>query len=201
MVLTSDDEIGDRENQGAPQHALDRCPVCNYSLRGLPAAHRCPECGLEYDEHSIIWYPPRRRRWYAAFFALVSLGITGAGIEGIFLFEGTTADFWIGMGAVAFGILGFVLAVRGFLTRPFVAVVPLGVIVRMRAQAVEVIPWDQAGSLEVRERPPSGGTSTGSKKPRAYLTLGDIIVDAEDAKELCEAIQEGKERYAGQSTA
>jgi hypothetical protein len=199
----SAEELGHGEDheQSRSRRALDRCPVCNYSLRGLPAAHRCPECGLEYDEHSIIWYPPRRRRWYAAFFALVSLGITGAGMEGIFPFEGPTVDFWIGLGAVAFGVLGFVLAVRVFLTRPFVAVVPLGVIVRMRAQAVEVIPWDRAGSLEVREPPPGDGTSTGAKKPRTYLTLGDIIVDAEEAKVLCEAIQDGKKRYAGQSTA
>lgn len=29
---------------------LKRCPECNYDLRGLPYAHNCPECGIEYDE-------------------------------------------------------------------------------------------------------------------------------------------------------
>jgi hypothetical protein len=29
---------------------LHWCPRCNYDLTGLPAAHRCPECGFEYDE-------------------------------------------------------------------------------------------------------------------------------------------------------
>jgi len=28
---------------------LECCPICEYSLRGLPDPHRCPECGFEYD--------------------------------------------------------------------------------------------------------------------------------------------------------
>ncbi|MFO0837716.1 MAG: hypothetical protein U1D55_04255 [Phycisphaerae bacterium] len=39
------------------------CPFCNYSLRGLPA-HRCPECGHDFDPATLIqsWTrvrPPR----------------------------------------------------------------------------------------------------------------------------------------------
>jgi len=30
------------------------CPQCDYDLQHLPAAHRCPECGLEYDEKSLV---------------------------------------------------------------------------------------------------------------------------------------------------
>ncbi len=35
----------------APDEAglLEQCPFCDYSLRGLPVEHRCPECGQEID--------------------------------------------------------------------------------------------------------------------------------------------------------
>lgn len=36
--------------------AASRCPRCRYPLIGLPANHVCPECGLRYDEDSLIWY-------------------------------------------------------------------------------------------------------------------------------------------------
>jgi hypothetical protein len=34
---------------------LSECPSCQYSLCGLPAPHRCPECGLAYDAHTFAW--------------------------------------------------------------------------------------------------------------------------------------------------
>lgn len=38
---------------------IERCPICAYSLRGLPAVHRCPECGLECDSNAIVFKEPR----------------------------------------------------------------------------------------------------------------------------------------------
>lgn len=33
---------------------LTVCPRCEYSLTGLPAVHRCPECGFEYDDRTFV---------------------------------------------------------------------------------------------------------------------------------------------------
>jgi hypothetical protein len=33
---------------------LAACPRCEYSLTGLPAAHRCPECGFDYDDRAFV---------------------------------------------------------------------------------------------------------------------------------------------------
>jgi len=38
---------------------IDRCVRCGYSLKGLPAVHRCPECGRENDRESVAVREPR----------------------------------------------------------------------------------------------------------------------------------------------
>jgi len=57
---------------------LTQCPECGYSLEGLPANHKCPECGTLYDQNSEIypWIGKRRQR----FVALV-------GVPGFILFQ------------------------------------------------------------------------------------------------------------------
>lgn len=45
LITTGDDAKG-----GAA-----RCPRCSYSLVGLPSEHSCPECGLQYDEKTLVW--------------------------------------------------------------------------------------------------------------------------------------------------
>jgi hypothetical protein len=39
---------------------ITHCPICRYSLEGLPDKHRCPECGFEYDKRGIQFDPRDR---------------------------------------------------------------------------------------------------------------------------------------------
>ncbi len=48
-----------------PVLRLRRCPRCEYDLGALPARHRCPECGFEYDPAMFVlegWHVPDVRR-------------------------------------------------------------------------------------------------------------------------------------------
>jgi len=49
-----------QETRHAPE-PLTTCPKCTYALTGLPSAHRCPECGFEYDEYAWAWSAPTKK--------------------------------------------------------------------------------------------------------------------------------------------
>jgi hypothetical protein len=54
---------------------ITHCPICRYSLEGLPERHRCPECAFEYDKSETAFHPPPRGRvWWLGFY----VGLVGA---------------------------------------------------------------------------------------------------------------------------
>ncbi len=59
----SDQQVG-----GQP---LTQCPMCAYSLTGLPENHVCPECGFAYDESMRIWRAVRAP--YRTLFCVVTV--------------------------------------------------------------------------------------------------------------------------------
>ena len=57
---------------------LNRCPLCNYSLRGLPDRHACPECGFSYDKQMIVERPNVKTHLLgAAAYTVLFLGQSG----------------------------------------------------------------------------------------------------------------------------
>jgi len=41
---------------------ISTCPICSYSLSGLPDEHKCPECGFEY-ERDMFFIEQERLAW------------------------------------------------------------------------------------------------------------------------------------------
>ncbi len=129
--------------------SLPECPECLYSLKGLPEKHACPECGLRYDEHSVV----RRTK--------VPFGVYG----GLFGFLGGVPGFVQMFRAIrlelaivfsflfvaTFAVLAFVVvrfARRGWMAAAAVD----GLHLRVQGTSQKVIPWSNISRAMILTR-------------------------------------------------
>ncbi len=135
-----------------PEASFDRCYRCNYSLKGLPAEHRCPECGEAYDESVRIWRAGKSPLWPAGLFLLVMLHCSWGFVIAALWRGGRPpaihsfyAAFFT-VGAVMFGLAARRLRRCG----PIAAITQQGVFVRNGSSGGTLVPW--AAIAEVRLR-------------------------------------------------
>lgn len=142
--------------QSAPP-PFDRCPRCDYALRGLPANHACPECGLRFDERCELY---RIRNPKAAFTMLLCVvGGVGGSVKGIeHLQHWATAGPWerlFGI-AVVIWVIAAVLVVRKlyriYRRGQIVAVTTDGLILRMVGCKDDLIRWERVQSVWLKPR-------------------------------------------------
>ena len=53
---------------------FQRCPRCDYSLRGLDRDHACPECGLRLDDRSLVFRVRNPRQLFLVWVAILGSG-------------------------------------------------------------------------------------------------------------------------------
>lgn len=127
---------------------FDRCPRCDYPLRGLPANHACPECGLRYDRTCARFAV--ESKWHAVGPVLLTVGFVLFFVAQ--LLQVLTSGFHDPFD-VAFGLGGLALSaalvwyVRHFLQRArkgyLVAVLVDGLLLRLPGTSDQFIPWDR----------------------------------------------------------
>ncbi len=134
MTVQQDSDTGNVECA-----ALESCPQCDYSLRGLPANHNCPECGLAYDEYSAIWRQrPRKRE--LVFTIIITLSMT------YMLFQ--SARFLPEFLQVLFFIVVLLVLISQTIwfwslcrDGRFVAIMPHGMILRIDQKNITCLSW------------------------------------------------------------
>lgn len=144
--MTPSRETGLKDPAGA---GLETCPACDYELAGLGTKGRCPECGLEYDEHSRVWRPrPRLPLIRGVIIFGIVLPVCVNHTFGDELRPVLGGLLWPLAGAWFVLVLGFVLRMR-FMHRHryLAAVLPNGLLVRHDQS--ELIPWSDITALEV----------------------------------------------------
>ncbi len=118
--------------------SMTDCPECRYPLKGLPEKHACPECGLRYDEHSVV----RRAKVPFAFYGGF-LGFLG-GLPGV------VQVYWILRLELAVFIsvlFAAILATVGLIVLRFVrrgsmaAAMTDGLHLRVQRLPQRVVPW------------------------------------------------------------
>ncbi len=131
---------------------LTACPRCDYSLHGLPANHTCPECGLRYDERSLLF---RCRPDYRVLLNLggVVLGsmVLWRELSGI-IRDGAVRTSWSGLFVLAFSVALVFMGQyiwRLFRHGRFLAVVPGGMLFRWDRPAMEWVPWSNISRVVV----------------------------------------------------
>jgi len=131
---------------------LLQCPQCEYSLRGLPARHRCPECGFEYDEYTRVWKP--RRPWAIYVLASFPLMILVLNLSN-FRIRAGLSGVW-GIALSVFAVIAVAVCVRRFFRAReanargrYVAIAPAGLMIRIEGEPV-TLPWRNL--VKVRHR-------------------------------------------------
>ncbi len=181
------------------------CPICDYDLRGLPPAHRCPECNFAYDEFTRIWRW-RNPTWARLKLALLA-AILGGSVTVMFVFR----TGWLGTFNVC--CYGAVLAVyivdalRLHPRRAFLAITPAGVLIRGTSTSttrVEHQPWKDVGPFHIEERCLDVGlTDDLESDAGSFLNsyaLKRFLTTPADAEEFAAALAAARARYTPESS-
>jgi hypothetical protein len=143
---------------------LQNCPFCDYSLKGLPAEHRCPECGKPFDRRWRLFgdVPSsyKRRPWVKIWVALgigyLCFAQCVMVIEFISRFDGassppsipTIGDFSHLLSPIVILTVAYIFYRR--YGRRFVAVGPCGIVkCRKRRGTIKHYTWAEVGRAKL----------------------------------------------------
>ncbi|RME37270.1 MAG: hypothetical protein D6788_09830 [Planctomycetota bacterium] len=171
--------------------ALNQCPRCNYSLRGLPANHACPECGLVYDERSACWRRKPGVGVYAGLLGYLASAYWMAILPRKFPgFPPLVRVLVVIMFVVYVGSLVYVAwRLWGVYKKGVViALLPDGLYYRRDAGSLEKIPWEDISRVAAVPYPL--GLGVFHKQAKAVRTLTGVFRSRRDVERCVALINE-----------
>lgn len=165
-----------------PEPVFKNCVRCGYSLRGLPANHACPECGLRFDEDCEL-YPVTNPKAVIAVWACIfgSGWVSLKNLPQVPHFIELSA--WDKLGAIA-AVLWFVFVGFGawYLIKLYrsgqkVAITGDGLIIRLPAIKDDLIPWSKISGAMVKDAPANKPQTVRLiiKDGRKHLDIGGVV--------------------------
>lgn len=134
-----------------------KCVRCGYSLRGLPANHVCPECGLRFDERCASYRVTNPRQVLILW--IMILGGGWVSLKNLPHFANlAAASAWERVGAFAAVLwVAFVVAAAWHFARRYrrgfeVAITSDGLILRLPGFSDDLIPWRDVGRASIKKR-------------------------------------------------
>lgn len=151
------------------------CVRCGYSLRGLPANHACPECGLRFDEGCALYRVTNPKQVLASSIMILAGGwVSLKNLPHLANFAAASA--WDKIGALAAALwIVFVIAGTWFIVRRYrqgyeVAVTTDGLIIHLPALPDDLIPWADIARVELQPRAPNKPQTA-----RVHLSSGKTL--------------------------
>lgn len=190
IVLAVDSAESERDADASGR--LKRCPVCGYLLRGLPAAHRCPECAFRYDEHTTVWRPTSFRKHFGTLPTVVAVFAIPVAILKMVLSSPRARGFWTDAEMAIVWTTLLALGIAVFRKGPFVAVAPDGLFMRLHWLGIKHVPWTDVLSVELMKNKHIR-MLVRSKRKVLYLTR--VVDNSREREALVCAIREALERY------
>jgi len=150
--------VAANDDEAAFAPVFKKCARCGYSLRGLPADHACPECGLRFDRRCALFRVTNPKQLLVCWVMIFSGGwVTVRNLPHLANLAGASASEKVGAFA---GVLWVVFVVAGlwYLAGRYrrgleVAVTGDGLIVRLPGFNDDVIPWSDIGRASIMELP------------------------------------------------
>ncbi|HPF40896.1 MAG TPA: hypothetical protein P5081_16305 [Phycisphaerae bacterium] len=135
----------------------DRCLHCDYALEGLPAPHRCPECGEAYDDATTIFRPRVNWKWFVPTIGVqfYAVYLVASNWKALVRYMGDWGAVAAVVMFVGFIIVRAVRFSRALRERPCqAALTRTGLAVRTRFQRVAFLPYDEIAFVSVVDTHP-----------------------------------------------